>query len=519
MVTDFGIARAMDSTGDSRLTATGMAIGTPAYMSPEQAAGEREIDGRSDLYSVGILGYQMLTGEPPFTATSTPAMLVKHISERPVPVEQRRADVPTDLARSIMTLLEKEPQNRFPNATALVAALDTRSAPAPRAAAPPAPAPRPAEPASAAAPPTMAPSGVNAGAPAYELPQPSYAPMPFAGSAQPLAMQGVTTDELRRWEAPPVAHFRRKIAPYLFVNGVIVLFALFGSSDFFPITVIWSIYIALKYAKLWSDGYDWRDVFRQPRDRELMEVFEEAAEYVRAMFDSRTRARLREERRQRKLAARMAPAAPSGFAPGNYAQSQAARSYAASQISGPQGDRVRQALADRDEILRRLNDLPKTQREQLGDVGRSASALADKVQGLALAYEELARQDFSAARDQLEREITTLENAANPLERGSEERVRRLAYLKRQRRALVDASQRKESLAAKIETCAIALQNMRFDLLRLGATPQSQQHITALANQAIKLTENVDDALFVADQMGRLGSERNADPRRAGERG
>src|SRR6476660_8678836 len=67
MVTDFGIARAMDSTGDSRLTATGMAIGTPAYMSPEQAAGEREIDGRSDLYSVGILSYQMLTAQLPLS--------------------------------------------------------------------------------------------------------------------------------------------------------------------------------------------------------------------------------------------------------------------------------------------------------------------------------------------------------------------------------------------------------------------------------------------------------------------
>ena len=67
MVTDFGIARAI-SEGDSRLTATGIAIGTPTYMSPEQAAGERTIDGRSDLYSLGILGYQMLTGEPPFIA-------------------------------------------------------------------------------------------------------------------------------------------------------------------------------------------------------------------------------------------------------------------------------------------------------------------------------------------------------------------------------------------------------------------------------------------------------------------
>src|SRR5215203_2450094 len=131
MVTDFGIARAMDATGDSRLTATGMAIGTPAYMSPEQAAGEREIDGRSDLYSLGILGYQMLTGEPPFVASSTPAMLVKHISERPIPVEQRRTDVAPDLARAVMILLEKEPANRFSSAAELVTALDSREVPMP----------------------------------------------------------------------------------------------------------------------------------------------------------------------------------------------------------------------------------------------------------------------------------------------------------------------------------------------------------------------------------------------------
>ncbi|NUS99048.1 MAG: serine/threonine protein kinase, partial [Gemmatimonadaceae bacterium] len=72
MVTDFGIARAVSDTDGSRLTATGMAIGTPAYMSPEQAAGEREIDGRSDLYALGVVAYQMLTGAPPFTAASTP---------------------------------------------------------------------------------------------------------------------------------------------------------------------------------------------------------------------------------------------------------------------------------------------------------------------------------------------------------------------------------------------------------------------------------------------------------------
>jgi serine/threonine-protein kinase len=495
MVTDFGIARAMDSSGDSRLTATGMAIGTPAYMSPEQAAGEREIDGRSDLYSLGILGYQMLTGEPPFTAGSTPAMLVKHISERPVPVEQRRSDVPTDLARSVMMLLEKDPANRFPTASALVAALDAREAPPSRAPAPP-PAALPV---------------ASAARQSYAVPADGpYSPAPFIGAPRPFAT--AASDELRRWEAPPVIQFRRKIAPYLFVNSVVVLFTLFGSNDFFFLTVLWSIYIAFKYAKLWSEGYDWRDVFRQPREKEIMEVIEEAVEYVRAMFDSQARARLREARAQRKIAARLSPTAlPSGF------DASPASSYAASQLGGPQGDRVRQAMADRDEILRRVNDLPKAQKEQLGDVSRSAMALAEKVQGLALSYDEVARQDLGAAREQLEGEITTLESAANPLERGSEDRVRRLAYLKRQRRALVDASQRKEALSAKLETCGLALQNMRFDLMRLGASPQMHQHITSLANQAMKLTENVDDALFVADEMGRVGSQRGA--RRATERG
>src|SRR4029078_4175807 len=67
MVTDFGIARAVTGGGDARLTATGMAIGTPAYMSPEQSVGEREIDGRSDLYSLGVVGYHLLAGGTPLT--------------------------------------------------------------------------------------------------------------------------------------------------------------------------------------------------------------------------------------------------------------------------------------------------------------------------------------------------------------------------------------------------------------------------------------------------------------------
>ena len=507
MVTDFGIARAMDSSGDSRLTATGMAIGTPAYMSPEQAAGDREIDGRSDLYSLGILGYQMLTGEPPFTAGSTPAMLVKHISEAPIPVQQRRSDVPTDLARTVMMLLEKEPKNRFPTATALVAALDAREAPPSRA--PEAP-PLPRSPIAANE--YSQPSGgASLGSAAYGTP-PFAPPAYFPGGRNAVAPHHQpSVDDLRRWDAPPVIAFRRKIAPYLFVNGVIVLFAIFGSNDLFSLTVLWSIYIAFKYAKLWSEGYDWKDVFRQPRDREFMEVIEDGAEWVRAIFDASARARLRANREQRKLAARMSPpmVGPGGAGP----------AYSGAITDGPLADRVRQAFADRDEIFRRLTSLggslPANQRD---DIAASAMALADKVQSLAMAVEESSRQDLDAARAMIENEISTLENAANPLERGSEDRVRRLAYLKRQRRGIVDADQRKQGVSAKLETCALALQSMRFDLMRLGASPQMHQHITGLANKAMSLAANVDEALFVADEMGRLGRP-TPDPRRSSERG
>ncbi|MBA3671072.1 MAG: serine/threonine protein kinase, partial [Gemmatimonadaceae bacterium] len=333
MVTDFGIARAMDSSGDSRLTATGMAIGTPAYMSPEQASGDRELDGRSDLYSLGILGYQMLSGEPPFAATSTPAMLVKHISERPIPVEQRRADAPMDLARSVMMLLEKDPANRFPTATSLVNALDARETPP--STAPPASPPRVAF--ASAAPGTTYPADGP------------YAPAPFVGAHRPVV--GATSADIRRWEAAPVVTFRKKLVPYMFVNGVIVLFSIFGRSDLLGLTGLWSVYIAFKYAKLWSESYDWRDVFRQPRDREIMEVVEDASDHVRAVFDPRTRERLREQRHQRKLAARSGVGTPSGFdaSPGD--------TYAAATLQGAHGDRLRQAIVDRDEILRRLESL------------------------------------------------------------------------------------------------------------------------------------------------------------------
>ncbi len=114
MVTDFGIARAAE--GDARLTVTGIAVGTPAYMSPEQAMGEKEIDGRSDLYSLAIVAYQMLAGDLPFQATNTPSMLMKHISDTARPLRERRRDLPPLLVSAVERAMAKRPQDRWEDA-------------------------------------------------------------------------------------------------------------------------------------------------------------------------------------------------------------------------------------------------------------------------------------------------------------------------------------------------------------------------------------------------------------------
>lgn len=127
MVTDFGIARA--AAEDSRLTVTGIAIGTPAYMSPEQALGEREVDGRSDIYSLAVVGYQMLVGEPPFKANNTPSMLMKHIAEQPKAIRERRPEVPQGLANALHRALAKQPEERWADAAAFRKAITTGDAP------------------------------------------------------------------------------------------------------------------------------------------------------------------------------------------------------------------------------------------------------------------------------------------------------------------------------------------------------------------------------------------------------
>jgi serine/threonine protein kinase/tetratricopeptide (TPR) repeat protein len=128
VVSDFGIARAITVAGGGRLTETGVAVGTPAYMSPEQAAGERQLDGRSDLYSLGCVLYEMLAGEPPFTGPSAQAVLARHTLDPVPPLRTVRKAVPEHVERAALKALEKVAADRFATARQFVDALDVTPA-------------------------------------------------------------------------------------------------------------------------------------------------------------------------------------------------------------------------------------------------------------------------------------------------------------------------------------------------------------------------------------------------------
>jgi eukaryotic-like serine/threonine-protein kinase len=118
VLADFGIAAALSGPrSGERLTEVGTAVGTPGYMSPEQAAGETNLDGRSDIYSLAIVGYEMLSGNPPFVGPTPLAVMTAHLTETPKPVETVRADTPPGLAAALTRALAKEPVGRFQNAT------------------------------------------------------------------------------------------------------------------------------------------------------------------------------------------------------------------------------------------------------------------------------------------------------------------------------------------------------------------------------------------------------------------
>ncbi|MCG6988235.1 MAG: protein kinase [Gemmatimonadetes bacterium] len=123
LLADFGISVALTGTSGERLTETGLSVGTPAYMSPEQATGSRELDARSDVYSLGAVAYEMLAGEPPVTGATARAMMARLMTESPTPLHVVRDAVPPGLEAAVMRALAKEPTDRFATAREFADAL------------------------------------------------------------------------------------------------------------------------------------------------------------------------------------------------------------------------------------------------------------------------------------------------------------------------------------------------------------------------------------------------------------
>jgi serine/threonine-protein kinase len=491
MVTDFGIARALTDSGDSRLTATGMAIGTPAYMSPEQSAGDSAIDGRSDLYSLGVVGYQMLCGQPPFVANNTPSMLVKHLSERPIPVDERWPDLPQDLSRAVMMCLEKDPADRFPNAAAFAVALDGGSMPtlATRAS-------------------SAASTQARASTREREMTEAirdRYTP-PTSSSYTP---SQPSAEEMSRWQAPMVVSFRRKLAPYLAVNAILVPISLFSNHDFIALTVIWTVALAFKYSKLWAAGYDWRDVFRQPRNRLMFDVAAETIDDARALFDDKKREQVRARARSRGQGMfspmsplpTMQPFQPYPRVGGpTTSLSPIPAGSPAPFADSRYGSAIREAESDHREIHRQLLNMPQDEKDQIPEVAASADAVFRRVQQLALSLSDMDRSAGRETPESVEKEITMLESQANPLDyNASEGRVRRLALLRRQRRSLADIARKKKEAQEKLDNCRQLLRSMRLELVRfrsggLHAQPTGLTMVTQQAQSVVREMGYLSDA-------------------------
>ncbi|MFL5554614.1 MAG: hypothetical protein ACJ78D_02375, partial [Gemmatimonadaceae bacterium] len=332
----------------------------------------------------------------------------------------------------------------------------------------------------------------------------------YGAAAQPTySLTQPTAEEMSKWTAPMVVSFRRKLAPYIAVNAILVPISLFSNHDFIAITVIWTVALAFKYSKLWAAGYDWRDVFRQRRDRLLFDVAAETIDDARALFDEKKRAQVRARARARGQGMftpisplpTMQPFQPYPRAGGPTTSLSPIPAGAPAPFADSRyGSAIREAEGDHREIHRQLLNMPADEREQIPEVASSADAVFRKVQQLALSLSDMDRSAGRDTSEGVEKEIATLESQANPLDyRASEERVRRLAMLRRQRRALVEIARKKKEAQEKLDNCRQLLRSMRLELVRfrsggLNAQPTGLTMVTQQAQSVVREMGYLSDA-------------------------
>jgi len=458
MVTDFGIAKALSGgSGTGTLTGTGVVIGTPTYMSPEQAAGEREIDARSDIYSLGLVAFEMAVGDPPFQAATVPGILMKQITEPAPDIRGLRPDCPEDLANTIMRCLEKDPDDRWPTADSLRRALESRtSVPYRRTAArPPL---RPSRP-----------------APASRLPDfPPPLPGPLGREGRHAAKR--TAREQRRAarqqrdestgdgsiEPSMVRRFRGAFATYVSVNGGLLLLNIvtgISSPWFLFVTIPWGIGVASRYGQLWSAGYSWRDVVSRPPARDAL---------------------------------------PAPGTPGSVVLPRLPEPKTSD--FGVLMPQIRQMRGDRAAIAKIVERLAPAERNLLPDVQPTVDALLGRAEELGRTLNQMEGSVDQQTLDRLDERIHGLEGQGD-----DPDTARRLDLLRRQREMLADLMHRRGKVEAQFESCVLAIQNVRFDLLRLrsAGVGTALGDLTSATQQARALSVDVEAAISAAGEIRR----------------
>jgi predicted Ser/Thr protein kinase len=488
-VTDFGIARA--AAEEQRLTVTGMAVGTPAYMSPEQAMGERDIDGRSDIYSLGVVAYQMLAGETPFRAANTPSMLMKHVSEPPPPLRGRRADAPDALIAAIDRALAKRPEDRWGSGAEMRDAVLARDVPDRRSHRAIVPAQMPAAP---AAPPARREAPPPAPMPEYEDPFPSV-PRPPVFGAPPAGLTrrerkdhyreqrdalkdavrteygyqrpGNATEE-RIWSK--ISKFRRNLVMYPAIAlGLLGINAASGGDPWFLFpTFGLTLGLLFQAGWFWGEGVSIREVFGSRRDRRPQ---------PRNPIDVR--------------------AIPQG-ALDHAADDLVTREV----IEGAHGPVIKKARNSRAIIGDILTRATKKEREMLPkDLESTVNALVNRVVSVATTLHRLDSDASGSQLGSLDQRIADLKkNGSSP------EAERRLAMLERQRTTLRDLLERRSALLTQLESASLALENLKLDLVRFRSAGVSSalEDVTSATQEARAVSRDLGHLLDAHDEMKKL---------------
>ena len=467
MVTDFGIARAME--GGARLTQTGIAVGTPTYMSPEQAVGERHIDGRSDIYSLGVVGYQMLTGRVPFTASNSMALLLKHVSERPQPVLELRPETPRGLADAIERALAKTPETRWSTAAAFrEAVLSGESGSSWRA--------EPREPVRYTSPVPRSSRRESQ----HGVQAPPSRPVTLGEESREAAtaiemeaahLAGLTPDQrrdLRLWNGRVNLLDRVKFARrYALLTGAMTIAGFFGFAwgvAEVPPMVLSPIVPAYMWVKLWRRGRSLRE-----RGLRLRKVF----------------------LRLRSRAAFPAPLTPPS-------EKELEKVASRPVLAGEFGPAIRSAAADRAAIADLIAKLSKADRALLPDIKPTIDALFDRVVALAKAIHRMENDVDTRLLAELNARVAALRGDGE-----TPDDERRVALLRKQREMLQELADRRTTMVRQMESAGLALGNLRLDLIKLKATglEASLGVVSSATQQARALSNEIGAALAAVAEV------------------